>query len=368
MCSILIRLIKLYKNDKNKKGNKMRYIVDLSQNHVNEISYLINKGRYQNFAQFIMAAVENQIHIEKTEIEEKDLPETLQKNYETKKHYQKKKPSIDLSIPTTLPGIIPPPNFSELACSLDERDEEQCWLWGQINKIFPVKLGLRALLNLLDAEESMELEKFRDKAAEVAVSIGQKIHNYEIGENIKRDNRISTGLPIGAEEYKSKMRYKGHFLAIMRKDRKLDGALTFLRFVNLIRNDNGAIKIGLTEAGLQFACLENPVIDKNVFNASLDKTEISFYLDHVYKNVKGEFTAIKWLLEKLQSGLKHNEEINQELKIGFGDAWGASDAVINTQRAGLMARMIELGFIARYRKGVRVYYYISESGKEILLR
>jgi len=368
MCIILIRFGKYSKNDQTKKGNKMRYIVDLSQNHVNEISYLINKGRYQNFAQFIMTAVENQIHIEKADIEEKDFPETPKKDFETKKHYQKKKPSFDLSVPTALPGIIPPPNFSELACSLDERDEEQCWLWGQINKIFPVKIGLRALLNFLDSEESMELEKFRDKAAEVAVSIGKEIQNYEIRENIKRDNRVSTGLPIGAEEYKSKMRYKGHFLALMRKDRKLDGALTFLRFVNLIRNDNGTVKIGLTEAGLQFACLENPIIDKNIFNVSLDKTEISFYLDHVSKNVKGEFTAIKWLLEKLQSGLRHNEEINQELKISLGNTWGASDAIINTQRAGLMARMIELGLIERYRKGVRVYYYISESGKEILLR
>jgi predicted transcriptional regulator with HTH domain len=222
------------------------------------------------------------------------------------------------------------------------------------------------MLTFIDSEEWIELESFRNKTAEVAMTFGKKILSYEEKKNKKRDERISAGLPIGFEEYKSKMRYKGHFLAFMRKDGKLDGALAFLRFVNLTKNKNGNVLIGLTDAGVHFARLENPVIDHNNFDTSLSEKEISFYLSHVSRNVRGEFAAIKWLLGKLSNGITHREEINRELKKEFGDLWEASDAVINTQKAGLMARMIELGLIDRVRKGIRVYYYISDRGKTFL--
>lgn len=349
----------------------MRYIIDLNKTQTNEINSLIEKGRYQSFAQFISTAVENQIYIEKTELEEQSFDvgrkEVSQKEESRqKKDYPVGELPLSLSAPTTLPPTVPSPSFSELACSLYEVDEEQCWLWGQTNKIFPVKLGLRALLTFIDSEEWMELESFRNKAAEVASTFGRKILSYEEKKNKKRDERISAGLPIGFEEYKSKMRYKGHFLAFMRKDGKLDGALAFLRFVNLTKNKNGNVLIGLTNSGIQFASLDNLVIDHNDFDKSLSEKEISFYLSHISKNVRGEFSAIKWILVKLSNGIRHIDEINNELKKEFGDLWEASDAVINTQRAGLMARMIELGLIDRVRKGIRVYYYMSERGKTFL--
>ena len=336
----------------------MRYIIDLTQNHANEIESLIKKGKYQSFAQFINAAVENQIYIEKSELEMEGVDD--EKNQDSEER------SVDLSIPDTLPQTVSSPNFSQLACYARKVEEEKCWLWGQTNKIFPVKFGLRALLNLIGSEEWLDLGLFRDKAADTAFTFGQRILKYEDAKNKKRDERISAGFPTGKEEFKSKTRYKSHFLAYIRKDGKLDGALAFLRLVNLSKNNNGNALIGLTDAGLRFAQLKNPVLDRHHFDISLGEEEIFFYLDHISENVKGEFEAIKWLLEKLENGLIHREEINRELKEEYGDVWGASDAVINTQRAGLMARMIELDLIDRVRKGIRVYYYISDRGKAFL--
>jgi predicted transcriptional regulator len=54
------------------------------------------------------------------------------------------------------------------------------------------------------------------------------------------------------------------------------------------------------------------------------------------------------------------------LKKEFGGIWAASDAVINTQRAGLMARMFELGLIEKEKDGVKVNYKISDKGKSFL--
>jgi Arc/MetJ-type ribon-helix-helix transcriptional regulator len=349
----------------------VRYIIDLIQNHANEIESLIKKGTYQSFAQFINTAVENQIHIEKSEIQRKVVPDRpnkkiLKRNFIKQKNQLSEERAIDLKIPDTRPQTVSPPDYSQLACSARNVEEEKCWMWGQTNKILPVKIGLRALLNLINSTEWMDLEVFRNKAAEVAAIFAQRLISYEEEKNKKRDERISTGLPAGDEEFKSKARYKGHFLAYIRKDGKLDGALSFLRLVNLTKGDNGNALIGLTDAGLRFARLKNPVIDRDNFDISLGEEEIIFYLDHISKNVKGEFVAFNWLLEKLDGGIIHREEINKNLKEELGGVWEASDAVINTQRAGLMARMIEMGLIDRVRKGIRVFYYISDRGKAYL--
>jgi len=159
---------------------------------------------------------------------------------------------------------------------------------------------------------------------------------------------------------------KGHFLAYMRKDGILDGAMPCLRFVNLKRNERGKVFIGLTEAGLIFAKLENPVIDQQNFERSFNEKEIDFYLTHIFKNVKGENSAIKWLLRKLIEGIVVREDINNELKKEFSQVWNASDAVINTQRAGLMARMYELGLIEKKKMGINVRYNITDKGKNFL--
>jgi len=117
---------------------------------------------------------------------------------------------------------------------------------------------------------------------------------------------------------------------------------------------------------LNFAKLDNPVIDRQDFEKSFNEKEVDFYLDHISKNVKGESSAMKWLLQKLTNGLKEREEINKELEKEFGQIWKASEAVINTQRAGLMARMFELGLIEKEKDGVKVSYNISNQGRIFL--
>jgi len=91
--------------------------------------------------------------------------------------------------------------------------------------------------------------------------------------------------------------------------------------------------------------------------------EVAFYIDHISKNVIGEYCAIKWLLEKLFKGITDREKIHQELKKDYGAIWKTSDAVINTQRTGLISRVFELGLLAKERQGTEVKYVITEKGK-----
>lgn len=348
----------------------MRYLVDLTQKQADEITKLINVGKYQTVAQFILTAIENQIYIENTGSEPLSSIVAARKDSDilNKSDLIVTKDSRNIALVEikSQPKTVAAPTFSELAASLYKTKEENCWLWGQTNKIFPVKIGLRALYTIIGSEQWLYLEEYKEKAANIAAGYGTAIRKYEDKKNKLRDERISAGLP-DEKEFKSKFRYKGHFLAYMRKDGKLDGAMPFLRFVNLNKDEKGKIFIGLTESGLNFARIENPVIDRNDFEKSFSPTEIDFYLDYISKNVKGETSAIKWVLNKIMNGINDRNSINKELSREIAPSWGeTSEAVVNTQRAGLMARMFELGLIDKKKDGITVTYIITDTGRKFL--
>jgi Arc/MetJ-type ribon-helix-helix transcriptional regulator len=345
----------------------MRYVIDITQKQAEEIESFIKKGKYHSFAQFITTAVENQIYIENSEVGEEKLESKNKRinNVSQPDVIIKDENKITIVEIKSQPKLVSIPTFQQLSCSSQKFEEEKCWLWGQANRILPLKIGLRVLYAIIGSEQFIELEEYRNKAADIAAGFGTLIRGYEDKKNKMRDERISAGLP-DEKEFKSKVRYKSHFLAYMRKDGTLDGAMSYLRFVNLNKDEKGKVLIGLTEPGLNFAKLDNPVLDLTDFEKSFNEKEVDFYLDHISKNVKGESSATKWLLQKLANGLKEREEINKELKKEFGQIWGASDAVINTQRAGLMARMFELGLIEKEKDGVKVSYKISNLGMRFL--
>lgn len=377
----------------------MKYFVDISPKTAQHISELISQGRYQSFGQFISAAIENQIYIEKIDLyDHPDLEGDLIAK-ETLKHDNIPNSQPDLEISGLPAGqnnsaTLPMPRFEDLACYIKKTEflkEENVWIWGQVNRIFPIKLGLRVLLTMLGNIQLIELEEFRIRAEEIALRYGKMIRSYERSQGKLRDERVSAGLPIDnksllselilkmqrsnkisevdsylkQKEFKSKHRYRVHFLAHARKDGKLDGAMSFLRFINL-QNRNGRTFIGLTQAGLDFGRLDNPIIDSSDFRKSLSEKEIDFYLGHVSRHVKGEYLAIKWLLNKLSEGARKREDLNAKLKMDLGQIWGVSDPVINTQRSGLMARMFELGLIDKDKRGIDVIYKLTDRGRNIL--
>ena len=342
----------------------MKYVVDISSQQAQRIKLLIRKRDYSTFAEFIGTAIENQIHIEESESPVIDSFGTRQTG----------NASLQFTIPLTdyelrkidkHPKVTPMPTFERLCYSLRKTEEGKTWLWGQINRIFPIKIGLRVLQTLLTNGQWIDLEEYTEEAADVAAEFGHVVRGYETRKNKIRDERISAGLPHN-DRPKSKTRYKAHFLGYMRGDRKLEGPMPFLRFVSLNRDEKGRVIIALTEPGLEFAQLENPVIDNHTFESSLGEQEVGFYLEHIVRNVKGESKAMAWLLSKLTNGVVRREAINAELKKEFGEVWKLSDAVINTQRTGLMSRMFELGLIEKKKRGIEVFFSASNGGKAFL--
>ena len=346
----------------------MKYLVDISQKHVQKIQNLVSKGDYEGIAQFIAVAIENQLYLEESGLpvfaeNEKDIDNTPVKE---NKNSQNEKATVSLKLAAfqANPQVVSSPSYMQLVLGQKEGSEELFWPWGQINKILPIKIGVRILFRELGANERMPLDDFADAAVEEAVRIGERLRSHEDQLRKLRDDRISAALPKVDDE-KSQTRYRAQFLAYGRKDGLLDGAMALFRFAN-IDAKSGKHIIGITQAGVDFAKISNPVLDEDNLDKSLNQKEVDFYLTHVKSNVKGEFAGINWILTKINQGINERESLNSELKKEFAELWGASDAVINTQRAGLMARMFELGLLGKEKRGIYVTYHNSDFGKSFL--
>jgi len=348
----------------------MKYLIDISQKHAQKIQKLIEKGDYEGIAQFINVAIENQLYLEESglpsfTVNEKDfdIPPVKESN---NKQSEKASVSLKLTAFHINPQVVPPPSYIQLVLGQKEGKEELFWLWGQINKILPVKIGVRTLFRELGSNAKMPLNDFTDVAVEEAVRIGERLRAHEDQLRKLRNQRISAGLPKVGDE-KSQTRYRAQFLAYGRKDGLLDGAMALFRFAS-IDTDSGKHMVGITQAGINFAKISNPVLDEDNLDKSLSPEEIDFYLAHVKNHVKGEFAGIKWILTKIEQGINERESLNNELKKEFAELWSASDAVINTQRAGLMSRTFELGLLEKEKKGIYVTYHNSDFGKSFIAK
>jgi hypothetical protein len=347
----------------------MRYIVDIKEASVNSINKLINEGKYKNMVEFINVAIENQIYIEYTDINEvaepvkyySSLSHDKTSKTENLNHFDSTKKMSYSKILT-----VPMPEINHTSLVVNNNHLKSIWLWGQINKILPIKIGLRSLVNMVNEEGWTDFENFREFATNNALNISENLRRYEESLKKKREERISTGLPT-KEKYKSSDRYKYHFLAFLRNDELIDGALGVLRFINFKKEDKKVL-IGITQQGLKFAQLDNPVLDNNNFDRSLSEQEIDFYLRHTQKYVVNEWNAICWLIGKIGMNGTKREIINSEIEKEFQHKWECSIEYINTQRAGLMSRMNELGLIETVKSGIYVTYHLSKIGSEISMK
>jgi len=347
----------------------MRYIIDITPIQAKTIQKYLEKGNYGSISQFISTAIENQLALEENDVNElmpyKPTPEIQR----TPNHVAVIAPgNFEKYCLKNIPGfnaVIDAPEYKNLVYASQSIPENQAWIWGQINKIFPVKVGVRILHQLLATKQSIELNEFLEIVAKEAAFIGDKIREYETKNSRMRGEKISPALPSTDE--KSQNRYKFQFMVYLRKDGLMDGAMSLMRFCNVYEEKKKQM-IGITESGLKFSSIINPVLDNNDFDMSLNEEESLFYINHIKENVKGEYAAIQWMLEKIKSEKNTRELLNIEIEKTYGKVWKATDAVINTQRAGITARMFELGLIEKEKDGIRVKYEVSENGEKLFLK
>jgi hypothetical protein len=241
-------------------------------------------------------------------------------------------------------------------------------LWGQYYRFFPLKPALRMLAHLSE-ERLPTVPEFRAAACDVAERVGRALRSRDVELGLKLGDLLSTSLPESTD--KSRRRYADQFLIYTRpSDRKHDGLLPRMKFVS-VHAEGEALRIGLTEAGLNFSRKANPIIDGDSRGrSSLSRDEQEFLIGHIEQEVPDEADHMVTLLGLIAGGVIARESLNKKMRVYYSShqdkkrPW--TDAHVNTMRAGLQSRLHELGLTSRTKHGLTVSYVLTERGRRFL--
>lgn len=330
----------------------MIHAINIPKQFEYKIRELINKGECNSISEFVLFAIESYLELQKEEIE---TVINLEKKSEfSKKLEGKKEPSFDNYLKKDIVNVkcIENPVITDKP------------VWGQYNRIFPIKLGLRVLVNMLENNgEKIDLREFEERVTKVAR------YYYEIlKDDDKKRGRIlgenfTAGLPKKGE--KSEHRFQSQYL---------ECALSELKFAK-IELVNEKRKIGITQGGYKFAVLENTIIDKHDFNSTLSEQEIEFFLRYISENLKEEENHTKILLNAINNGINTPNSLTSMMKKYyenlpkekcFTKEGKIKDTVANTMKAGLISRLYEMKLIDKKKNGKNVTYLLNEKGMELL--
>lgn len=249
------------------------------------------------------------------------------------------------------------------------------WIFGQHNKLLPVKANVRALLNLLRTATELpgvELEEAARQIANEASRLGEVLRRSDTNSRRSRDESISLAFPSSepSNSDKSRLRYASQFVGSVSKAGGMTGLLIDLKLVNIDRHKPPRIR--LTEPGLRFAELYNPILDAEEPDQQqrFSPKEIDFMLRHIQGHLPVEQFAFSATLNAIADGSNTPELLDAALQKYLPDRKDKpfTLAFLTTQRAGVISRMADLGLVTRARNGSNVTYVATERANQFLMK
>jgi Arc/MetJ-type ribon-helix-helix transcriptional regulator/predicted transcriptional regulator len=345
-------------------------VVDIPEHLIEEMRVLVQQGEYENTASLVEEALVQ--HVERhqdDQVNPPNLRELVEYGDESEATAMGRVTERDT---TDSEVVVKEFGFSlqdyENLETILEPDGERLDggpLWGQYNRIFPVKLVVRCLANatLQESEPCVNLREFRRTVAQIARDLGKELAEYDKTRGRTRGEKFSVALPIGDDSEKSLDRFETHFVGRSEHGNELTGATPHLLLVNIQSGERE--QIGLTEAGREFASLENPILDGG-FDAdeSLSIEEGDFYVGHIQKNLPEEYEAMQTVARAIEQGDNRPQSLTKRVAY-LNPEW--SNAEARTMRSGLTSRMYELGLVERERVGQRgTGYELTSRGNKLL--
>jgi hypothetical protein len=231
-------------------------------------------------------------------------------------------------------------------------------LWGQYNRLFPLKFAVRQLAFMqLAARGPVPLREFHAVAAERAIRIRGLLEALDARNDLPRGERLSAAFPSGIKE-SSPQRFQSHFLGYLQSDGTPVGALLEIGFANASAGPKPTVEA--SDVGIDFAKLPNPLIDGDGTAAeALGDEEAEFILNLISRALPGERNLIKSYLLWIGEGKNTPSDLLERTRLKWPD-WTVK--VAGSMRAGALGRMQELGLIGRERDGLRVRYTLAPRG------
>jgi hypothetical protein len=240
------------------------------------------------------------------------------------------------------------------------------WLFGQYNKLLPVKVTLRGVLNLLASHsDGVPVAEATRTISTEAWVLGDYFDNLDEKNGASRENALATAFPTTrGSGSPGQSRFANQFVVSVNAEGIATGLPIALKFAAYV--DEKTPRVILSREGANFALLENPLLDQeSTGQTKFSPAEVSFLVDHILKHVPEERSAFKIILGALSDGATTPKALDSFLSSNYADST-MTRAFLSLQRSGVISRLIDLQLVRRLREGTRVTYAVAESAADLL--
>lgn len=304
----------------------MRLFAELEPAAYEEVQQLVQEGKYDSVEQFLRVAAQNQLAVERSQ----GKPDDTTTNDKTLWEY-------------TPPEEIPTgPPFPE------PRDE--ILLFSQFYRFFPLKCALYKLCEqTAESGGAVSIKEARNYIAKKVWPIREAIVSWEEQNDIKKQNRKSTGFP--KDKDKSMKRYLDHYVGKVQTQKGepagFGHALGFVSF----KAENQNWEIQPTSTGARFIQIENPLLANGPDSTTLSEEEQTYIVTTIRSELPEEYRFMKFLFGVLNdsegSYTNHMGTFRKFLEESPRITDDPSDNNVRSQTAGTISRMLELGILER---------------------
>jgi hypothetical protein len=359
--------------------------VNLSESLFGPIRALVENGVYPSLEEFLAVAAYNQLALERSTQPEEliarghrqvhDVPEAAAgaageapardreppprrarkrvRRGAGRKPAAKKKlaPAEAVDVGAVLGRWAFPAQANFPATAKAERRSADEHLWGQVNRLFPAKLVCRWVARAGAVGAWPGYEAVVSGLADDAAAVGAVLERWDVAAGRKRDEILSTGLPRRGNSA-SRDRFLSQYLArVSRAGEVHPGAVCHYALASCDGD-----QVVLTERGLEFAGLTNPILDGHnaASTATLGEAEAEFLRKQIVEYAPGELRDMRAVLGAVAGGKVTPTDLAAAVRGQFPSDWSA--VVFSTHVSGLIARLADLRLLRRRWKGRNVQY------------
>ncbi len=332
-----------------------------------QIQRLVEMGHYASPAEFMELAAVNQLQLEGDRGAQDGSPPTLPSPpprkrerpaaapLPTRRADPRRRGGVDeadvlqaLGRLLLQPEIAPP---SELTFEPPAAPGTENRIWGQVNRLLPIKFAVRwlAARGVADKEWS-SIEDILQPVAADAATLGSVLEQADAEADRNRDELLATGLPrVGNNA--SADRFLSQYIARVTRTAIHPGAVVQYGLASLVGG-----RIALTRVGFEFALIRNPVIDGDLAQATttLNSEEREFFVRRAVPFFPTELSDFSLILSFVADGRDTPAEQLELLGTQLPGDWSAIQ--VRTHVTGVVARMVDLGLLRRQWQGRHVRY------------
>ena len=320
------------------------------------VEELVVGGNYSDLQQFFVVAARNQLALEASAAPEQHAASSRPSRSSSSgsEPFEPPSPSTAYAISAMLEAV--PPAAAAALPKPVRVDDGSAVLWGQVNRVLPIAVGVRVLAHLsADKGTNVAVEDWHERATGVAIALRPHLRQLDEAAGRRHGSLWSTAFPDDTPA--SAHRYVNQFLGFPKAGLS-DGGAAFLGFVAFERGDTVAT---LTSAGAEWAAFANPLFDDGGSpTRTFSAEESAFFVDHLKRYRPAELQLLNRVAVLVAQG-RSRTQIDEALAAEHPQ-W---KKYIATMRAGALGRLSDLGFLKRTRRGLTVDYALTPLAAEV---